>query len=80
MTVMVVLEKVSVPQARFQCPLRGSSSGWMRAVTNRHRHHHRVPQDPRDAAQLRNGPLVRVCHLRHHSRYRREQGCAPELL
>jgi hypothetical protein len=52
----------------------------MRAVTNRHRHHHRVPQDPRDAAQLRNGPLVRVCHLRHHSRYRREQGCAPELL
>ncbi len=50
----------------------------MRAVTNRHRHRHRVPHDPSDAVQLRNDPLFRVCRLRHRRRH--ELGCAPELL
>jgi hypothetical protein len=77
MTVMVVSEKLLVPRVTFQCPLRGSSSGWIRAVTNRHRHRHR---DPNYAALLKNDPLIRACRLRHHSRYRHEQGCAPELV
>jgi hypothetical protein len=45
----------------------------MRAVTNRRRHRHRVPQDPGDAAQLRDDPLVRLCRQHHHSRYRRHE-------
>jgi hypothetical protein len=70
MTVMVVSVKVLVPRARFRYPPRCSSSGWIRAVTNRHRH--RVPLDPNDVAYARSDPVVRVCRLRRHSRYRRE--------
>jgi hypothetical protein len=76
--VTVVFEKVSAPRVRFQCLLRGSSSGWMRAVTNHRHHRHRALQDPSDGVWSRNGPLVRVCRRRHRSRYRRK-GCAPEL-
>ena len=40
--------KVLVPRTTFQYPPQCSSSGWMSAVTNRHRH--RVPQGPSDVA------------------------------
>jgi hypothetical protein len=57
LTVMVVSMKVLVPWARFRYPSRCSPSGWLHAVTNRHRH--RVPQDPSDATQA-SDPVVRV--------------------
>jgi hypothetical protein len=49
MMVMVVSEKFLVPRVTFQCPLRGSSTGWKCVVTNRRRRRRRR-RDPSYAA------------------------------
>ena len=68
MKVMGGFGKVSVLQARLQCPQQDPEQ--TRAVTIHHRLHAHVPQDPSDAVERRDGLLVRPYRLhrlnRHH--------------
>jgi hypothetical protein len=75
-----VLGRGSVPQARFRYPIQGFLSRWKHVVTTHRRPRPHAPQDPSGVAHWRNDPLVRVCHLRRHSRYHRGQEFALELL